>query len=119
MALDRQALAQALGSEVTYSTSVAGGDINDAAKVRLADGRDVFVKSHEHPPPGMFAAEAAGLDWLATGPLRVPRVIAVADEWLALEWLDLEGRPDAAALGRGLARLHLAGAPSFGLDAPD
>jgi fructosamine-3-kinase len=117
--VDRQALANALGSEVSYSTTVAGGDINDAAKVRLADGRDVFVKSHDNPPPGMFAAEAAGLDWLKDGPLRVPRVIAVADEWLALEWLDLQGRPDPAALGRGLARLHAVGAPSFGLDEPN
>jgi fructosamine-3-kinase len=117
--VDRQALAQALGSEVSYSSTVAGGDINDAAKVRLADGRNVFVKSHEDPPAGMFAAEAAGLRWLADGPLRVPRVIAHADEWLALEWLDLEGRPDPSALGRGLARLHRLGAPCFGLDTPN
>jgi fructosamine-3-kinase len=117
--VDRQALAQALGSEVTYSSSVSGGDINDAARVRLADGRNVFVKSHENPPPGMFAAEAAGLDWLKDGPLRVPRVIAVADDWLALEWMDLEGRPDPAALGRGLARLHSVGARTFGLDEPN
>ena len=113
--MDRQALGQALGSEVSYSTTVAGGDINDAAKVRLADGRTVFVKSHENPPPGMFAAEAAGIDWLTGGALRLPRVIAVADDWLALEWLDLDGKPDPAALGRGLARLHGRGAPSFGL----
>ncbi len=117
--MDRQALAQALGSEVRYWTSVSGGDINDAARVQLGDGRTVFVKSHDDPPPGMFAAEAAGLDWLKDGPLRVPRVIAVADEWLALEWLDLEGRPDPGALGRGLARLHACGAPSFGLDQPN
>ncbi len=116
--MDRHALAQALGSEVRYSTTVAGGDINDAAQVRLADGRTVFVKSHDDPPPGMFAAEAAGLAWL-DGPLRVPRVIALADDWLALEWLDLEGRPDPAALGRGLARLHALGAPSFGFDQPN
>lgn len=116
MGIDRQAIATALGSEVRYSTTVSGGDINDAAKVQLADGRVVFVKSHEHPPPGMFAAEAAGLAWLAHSPLRVPRVIALADHWLALEWLDLEGKPDPAALGRGLARLHASGAPSFGLD---
>lgn len=115
--MDRHALAHALGSEVRYSTTVAGGDINDAAKVHLADGRTVFVKSHDDPPPGMFAAEAAGLAWLE-GPLRVPRVIAVADDWLALEWLDLDGRPDPAALGRGLARLHALGAPSFGLEQP-
>jgi fructosamine-3-kinase len=117
--VDRQALAQALGSEVRHSMTVKGGDINEATMVRLADGRTIFVKSNENPPPGMFAAEAAGLDWLSNGPIRVPRVIAVADDWLALEWLELEGRPDPAALGRGLARLHAIGAPSFGLDEPN
>ncbi len=117
--MDRHALAQALGSEVRYWSTVSGGDINDAARVSLADGRTVFVKSHEDPPAGMFAAEAAGLDWLGDGPLRVPRVIAVADDWLALEWLDLAGRPDPAVLGRGLARLHGLGARSFGLDQPN
>src|SRR5262249_7697909 len=61
-------------------------------------------------------AEAHGLDWLRAGPLRVPSVIAVADDHLVLEWLDLRGRSDPAALGRGLAALHRLGAPSFGLD---
>jgi fructosamine-3-kinase len=117
--VDRQAIAQALGSEVRHSMSVKGGDINEATMVRLVDGRTIFIKSHASPPPGMFAAEAAGLDWLKDGPLRVPRVIAVADDWLALEWIELEGRPDPAALGRGLARLHAVGAPRFGLDEPN
>ena len=43
-------------------------------------------------------------------------MIAVDDDWLALEWLDLDARPDLAAFGRGLAELHRVGAPSFGLD---
>jgi fructosamine-3-kinase len=117
--VDRQAIAEALGSEVRHSMTVKGGDINEATMVRLADGRTIFVKSNDNPPPGMFAAEAAGLDWLKDGPLRVPRVIAVSDEWLALEWLELEGRPDPATFGRGLARLHAVGAPCFGLDEPN
>ena len=112
----KRELAAALGAEIVATDPVAGGDINDAFRVRLADGRVVFVKSHDHAPPGMFAAEAAGLEWLRAGPLRVPRVLAVDDAWLALEWLDLDGRPDLAAFGRGLAELHRIGAPTFGLD---
>jgi len=103
-----------LGADIKRWTVVSGGDINDAARADLADGRTVFVKSHEQPPIGMFAAEADGLAWLAPGPLRVPRVLAAGEKWLALEWLDLEGRPDPATFGRGLAELHLLGAPSFG-----
>lgn len=107
-------LAAALGAAVARAAPVAGGDINDAFRVTLADGRTVFVKTHDAPPDGMFAAEAAGLDWLRPGPLRVPRVLGVGARWLALEWLELHGRPDPAALGRGLATLHRLGAPRFG-----
>jgi len=114
--MDRRELARVLGSDLVAVEGVAGGDINDAFRVRLADGRTVFVKSHARAPDGMFAAEAAGLEWLRAGPLRVPRVLAVGADWLALEWLELAGRPDSAALGRGLAQLHRVGAPCFGLD---
>ena len=95
---------------------VHGGDINDAFKATLDDGRVVFLKSHARAPAGMFAAEAAGLEWLREGPLRVPRVLEVADDHLMLEWMDLSDRPDPRALGRGLAALHRLGAPAFGLD---
>jgi fructosamine-3-kinase len=96
--------------------AVGGGDINVAHRAELADGTVLFVKSHEDPPPGMFAAEAAGLDWLRTGAIRVPRVVAVGESFLALEWLALGGRRDDAALGRALAAMHRSGAPCFGLD---
>lgn len=98
---------------------VHGGSINDVCRVTLADRRMVFVKTQWSPPPGMYAAEAHGLTWLRAGPLRVPRVIAAADSYLALEWIDMVGGSDEQAdeaLGRGLAQLHALGAPSFGHD---
>lgn len=113
----RRELEAALGA-VARVEPVRGGDINDALRVELVDGRAVFAKTHRAPPPGMYAAEAAGLAWLAEGPLRVPRVLAVSDAFLALEWLELD-RPTASMdeqLGRGLAQLHALGAPSFGLE---
>jgi fructosamine-3-kinase len=94
---------------------VAGGDINEAFRATLDDGRVVFIKQHARAPAGMFAAEADGLAWLGEGPLRVPRVLEIADDHLMLEWLELVGRPDPRALGAGLARLHALGAPAFGL----
>jgi fructosamine-3-kinase len=108
---------------IAHAEPIAGGDVNDAWRVELIDRRVVFVKSHAAPPPGLYASEAEGLAWLAEGPLRVPRVLAVADGFLALEWLELGGRGAAEAadglrfeerLGRGLAQLHALGAPSFG-----
>ena len=109
-------LGRVLGARVAAAEPVSGGDINDAYRARLDDGRVVFVKTHAHPPAGMYAAEAAGLAWLA-GPLRVPRVPGHGESFLALEWLDLgeRGRGFDEALGRGLAELHQRGAPRFGL----
>jgi len=113
-------LAAALGAQVATAEHVAGGDINDAFRVRLADHRVVFVKTHADAPAGMFAAEATGLDWLRAGPLQIPRVLAAGASWLALEWLELTAampRHGLAVLGRGLARLHQLGAPAFGFPA--
>lgn len=118
-----EALGAAAGAAVTASSPVAGGDINRALRVSLADGRELFVKYRSDAPAGMYRAEAAGLRWLADArALRVPAVVAVGEEatgrFLALEWIE-RGRPGAGhdeALGRGLAHLHLAGAPCFGFD---
>lgn len=96
---------------------VGGGDINDAFRATLADGSQAFVKTRPHPQPGEYAAEAAGLRWLAEpGALRTPRVLDVADGHLALQWLETGALDDAGAeeLGRGLALTHAAGAPCFG-----
>jgi fructosamine-3-kinase len=119
------ALAESLGSAVASSRPIGGGDINDAYELALADGRRLFVKTNARAPRAMFPAEARGLAWLAeAGTLRTPKVIAVSTlegserPFLALELL----RPGPPArgfderLGRGLAALHHAGAPGFGLD---
>src|ERR1700691_2008488 len=101
---------------VTNPRRVGGGDINEAWHVRL-NGEDAFVKTRADAGEGEYALEAAGLEWLAApGALRVPQVIEVAEDYLALEWvppgrLSAEG---AEELGRGLARIHAAGSPNFG-----
>jgi fructosamine-3-kinase len=112
----------AAGSPVAGSSGVAGGDINRAERMALADGRELFVKHRQGAPAGMYAAEAAGLAWLAEpAALRTPAVVAVGDErpprFLALEWIQRGGPAPGhdEALGRGLAALHLAGPAAFGL----
>jgi fructosamine-3-kinase len=100
---------------------VGGGDINEGYRVVLADGREAFVKTREDPAPGEYAAEAAGLRWLAEpGAVRTPRVLALDERYLALEWIPAgagggPGVAAARALGRGLALTHQAGAPCFGV----
>ncbi|MGD9572110.1 MAG: fructosamine kinase family protein [Thermoleophilia bacterium] len=116
------ALGEALGAEPVSARPVGGGSINRAARVALDDGREVFVKHHPEAPPGAFALEADGLRWLGVpGAPRVPEVLAVGDapgaRFLALEWIADGGGGGATAgeeMGRSLAALHRAGAPSFG-----
>jgi fructosamine-3-kinase len=114
-----RAVESALGRSIVAWDAVAGGDINAAHAARLDDGGRVFVKSNPDAPAGMFAAEAAGLRWLAEArALRVPAVVARDEHVLVLEHIASgPRRPDYdEALGRGLAALHRTGAPGFGLD---
>ncbi len=110
------ALETALGARVVDLRRIAGGDGRVAERGRLADGRDVFVKTGASAEA--FAAEARGLAWLAG--VRVPQVLALVVDppALVLEWIDTgpASKASAVALGRGLAGLHACGAPSFGLD---
>lgn len=121
------ALADAFGESrgaVTPETyrSVGGGSINEAYRLTLRGGREVFLKSHRSPPPGMFAAERAGLEALrATNTICVPEVYAHHDPepgsgdpgfgaagFLVMEALEL-GRTtphSEALLGERLAALH-------------
>ena len=111
-----------LGTAVIATNPVAGGDICVATRVRLGDGRSVFVKARPGAPPGFFATEARHLTWLAAAgeeAARPPAVLGYDQECLVLEWVET-GRPSAEAaerLGRGLALTHGSGAPTFGADA--
>ncbi|MFT4049792.1 MAG: fructosamine kinase family protein [Solirubrobacterales bacterium] len=122
----RSALEDHLGLVVDEIKLTAGGDINDAYRARTSAG-EIFVKSSPGAQPGMFTDEAAGLEWLAVPDgVLVPDVVGVCDEagaprLLALSWIET-GRLDARGedeLGRGLARMHMAGAPDFGATPTD
>ena len=112
-------LADALGAPVTSLTPLSGGDVAAAYRAELTDGRRVFVKTKADAPAGFFTTEAAGLRWLAEADaVLVPDVVVASDDppLLALAWVE-EGHVTASTeveLGRGLAALHAAGAPSFG-----
>ncbi|HTQ67496.1 MAG TPA: fructosamine kinase family protein [Solirubrobacteraceae bacterium] len=98
--------------------SVGGGDINEAFHVVLEDGREAFVKTRPDASPGEYEAEASGLTWLGEpGALPVPEVLEVGEDYLAMEWISRGGLGVAGEeqLGRGLAAVHDAGSPVFGL----
>lgn len=82
---------------------------------------ELLVKTRADAPAGFFAAEAAGLRWLAdAGGARIARVIDVGDDRIALERIS-EAEPTAAAaaaFGTALAATHDAGAEAFGSPPP-
>jgi protein-ribulosamine 3-kinase len=82
------------------------------------DGERRFKKVNAPRYADVFAAEADGLQALQAAGVRVPKVFSHgvdADRaCLLLEYLDLQGKRDFAALGRMLAALHRKTAPRFG-----
>jgi fructosamine-3-kinase len=113
----RDAVERATGRRVTAAKRVSGGCINEGWQVELEGGGRAFVKTRPAVAPDEYATEAAGLRWLAEPrAVRVPAVLGVGEDVLALEWID-EGRLSGAGaeqLGRGLAAMHAAGADCFG-----
>jgi protein-ribulosamine 3-kinase len=103
-----------LGQRVEAVTPVGGGCINHGAKIETDSGTALFLKWNPSSPPGMFEAEAAGLDALsAASALRVPAPLAWGDDAEGTAWLLMEhvtggpaGLAAEGALGRGLADMH-------------
>lgn len=114
------AISAATGADfhIASSRSVGGGCINRAC-VLEGGGRRYFVKTNRAGHADMFEAEAQGLAELETArALRVPHPVAsgvaAGEAFLVLEYLELGGGGDAAALGRGLAAQHRKTAAAFG-----
>src|SRR5688572_8150834 len=88
----RRHLEDLLGSQLRAIATVPGGDINDAYRITLADGRRLFVKMNRSAPPDLFRREAEGLAFLKAGllgsELHVPEVVLHSSSVLVLEFLE-------------------------------
>ena len=107
-----------LGTAVVSARPTGAAITGERWRLRLADGRDVFVKARTGAPDGFFGTEAAGLDWLGAAPggPPLPAALGYDTDLLVLPWL-VEEPPTSGAverLGRELAALHAAGSPTFG-----
>ncbi len=89
-----------------------GGCVNAAIKLRdRRTGEAYFVKRNRADLSAMFEAEADGLAALAaTAAIRAPKPVcwgqAAGQAFLAIEWLDLDGRGDWRRMGEALAAMH-------------
>jgi protein-ribulosamine 3-kinase len=102
---------------IERTTPVAGGCIHRCF-ILEGGGRRYFAKTSDRSALDSFAAEADGLAALAAAGARVPAPLcrgqAGEAAFLVLEYLDLRGNGDYAALGRSLARVHSICGDSFG-----
>ncbi len=112
----RNRLAELLGQQPTAIKPISGGSISSAYCLDMPDGLRLFAKTGSPQATQTFAAEAAGLNLIAStikssaspDRLRVPRVYHISRDWLVLQWLppDPGGHRDWLALARGLGALH-------------
>jgi fructosamine-3-kinase len=102
---------------VSAEEPVAGGCIHDCYRVTIGRSSQ-FLKTNASERADAFAAEADGLAALRAAGMRAPQPlghgVAAGRAWLLLEYLDLGGRKDFAALGRMLASGHRSSGPGFG-----
>ncbi len=106
-------IAAACGIHLTACNAVQGGDINECFQLQAA-GKSYFLKLNDAGSlPGMFAAEAEGLQALSSGStMIVPQIIQYGIEqnkqWLLLQWLEKGSNHNnqVKSFGAALARMH-------------
>jgi fructosamine-3-kinase len=118
-------LAGVLGRDIAGGSNLGGQHGVAHYRLQLADGTAAFAKVHDQYATGNgaagFAAESAGLGWLADAKaIPVPAVLGFDACCLITEWVDAgPPHPDAAAqFGRDLAKLHTFGSERFGAPWP-
>jgi fructosamine-3-kinase len=109
---------------IESSRSIGGGCINQTLALTLSNGATVFLKQNDHPPDGMFAKEARGLNLMRqaeNGP-RIPKVVALPEgpnpQFLIIEYIE-EGSPGNGyyeRFGQALASMHRTTQDHYGLD---
>ena len=109
--------------ELLSAQALAGGDINQVFKVSSDSGEYVIKLNHRQRYPGMFQAEAKGLQLLkSSDTFKIPNVIDTGHEgslsYLILEHVN-EGMKSASfweVFAKRLADLHRTTHDAFGLD---
>lgn len=112
-----------LQSKIISTQRVGGGCINDAAIITTSRGEFFLKWNRAEAYPGMFEAEANGLNLLrATDTVHVPKPYFTGSaehwSWIVMQALISGDRKTGFwdALGQSLAALHLQTAAQYGLD---
>lgn len=112
----RQAIERAAGQRIAGSAPLPGGCIGTVLRVDLVDGARLVAKLAG--PGGDLALEGYMLRYLAAqSDLPVPGVVHAAPDLLLIDYVESDGRLDAAAEEHAaelLAALHGIAGPAFG-----
>ena len=101
--------------QVTDRVSVSGGDINEAYRLCLSNGSDLFIKLNAKAGKDFFLSEKTGLEALKAAGANTPQVLAYGNmagntSYLLLEYVR-SARPQrnyGEMLGHMLAKTHRA-----------
>jgi protein-ribulosamine 3-kinase len=110
-----------LETSIDNADAIGGGSVNHVYCLNTTTAKYILKQNNKHAFPGIFKAEAEGLDIIrTTNSIHVPKVILPGDfeddSFLVLEWIETK-RPNAkssALLGEKLAQLHRNTSANFG-----
>lgn len=105
-------LLKAAGINAPPPEPMGGGDV-----ARLWRAGPYVIKTHPAPPPGMFPAEAEGLQALREAGILTPDVLWAGEAGLVLTYLP-PGKADWPGLAKMLARLHKTRRERYGWSKP-
>ncbi len=106
------------GTKVEKTSRISGGDINEAYKLTLTDGKSIFMKTNTKARLSLFTAEAVGLTAIArTKAVETPRILGIGTDgeeagysFLLLEFISGKNRSKNywEDFARKLAAMHRA-----------
>mmetsp|Transcript_2930 Transcript_2930/g.8058 ORF Transcript_2930/g.8058 Transcript_2930/m.8058 type:complete len:306 (-) Transcript_2930:774-1691(-) len=106
---------KANGFKISKSSHLGGSGWATQTRFKSECGQEFFVKTARQSAEKMFAGEALGLQAIyeSTDALRIPKVFTCNDDgvggsYIIMEHLSLGGSGNQTALGRAVARMHLA-----------
>ncbi len=109
-------LEEILGKNIVSSSSIGGGSIANSQIVKTEGGEKYFFKSYGNNSV-ILQNEANGLKELArSNSIRIPKVIAVADDFLLLEFIETGKREYGFSklFGKQFAQMHRTTSDKFG-----
>lgn len=125
-AITIKAIGDTEGFQVTNTTTLTGGSINTVFLLETTEGKKVLKLNESRRFPGMFPAEAQGLQELTKSKtVDVPEVFVTGETgrmaYLLLEYKE-KGTQKAdfwSRFAQDLAALHKTTAPKFGFPSPN